>query len=584
MMTLKQKILRWIDYSFLFASVLALASLVAQYGFYIDPQWETVLEHADVAIILYYAVQFILKTALLDNRKDYIKKHWFETALVVIILSHLVGLIHSSGLSVLRQVFSVNQVGALTKLSIVGAQVLIVLSIISKAVRLNRRIALLKFHPAQTLILSFLFVIIIGTMLLLLPKAIKPGNVLSPLDALFTATSATCVTGLIVVDTGTYFSQLGQLIILALIQIGGLGIMTLASFLALFFGRGLGIKERVLMLEMMNVDQLGMIKKTLKSVVTITFLMEIVGAALLFVFLYKPARPLEETIYQAVFHSISAFCNAGFSLFSDSLIGWQNNPAALLTVTALIIMGGLGFIVLMELGGAKILYRKKEENFNRQWTVHTRLVLGISAILLAGGTVFIFFIEPAQGNYSGHALQAFFTSVTARTAGFNTVDMAALSLPVTLLVILLMFIGASPGSTGGGIKTTTLGVLFASLVSIIKGRTRIELYHKSISYTILNRALVIFAFSVSVIAVATILLSITESAPLTDILFEEVSAFATVGLSRGLTPTLSAWGKIIIIVSMFIGRLGPLTVALAVTAPKKKLRVEYPEVKNIMVG
>ena len=448
---------------------------------------------------------------------------------------------------------------------------------------MNRKIALLKFHPAQTLILSFFVVIVIGTLLLLLPKAVKPGHVISPLNALFTATSATCVTGLIVVDTGGYFSHLGQLIILSLIQIGGLGIMTLSSFLALMFGRGLGIKERVLMLEMMNVDHLGMIKKTLKGVVIITFTMEIIGAVFLFFFMHQPGRQLSKTVYQSIFHSVSAFCNAGFSLFSDSLIGWQNNLGVVITIALLIITGGLGFVVLMELGGAKMLY-KREKTMKTRWSVHTRLVVSISAFLILGGMLFMFFVEPAHGQYFSHLVQAFFTSVTARTAGFNTVDIASLSLPVTLLIILLMFIGASPGSTGGGIKTTTLGVLFASLISIVRGRNRIELYHKSISFTILNRALVIFAFSVSVIAIATILLSITESAPLTDILFEEVSAFATVGLSRGLTPALSMWGKIIIIVSMFIGRLGPLTVALAVTAPKKRLKVEYPEIKNIMVG
>ena len=582
-MNIRQKILRWLDFSFLLVSLFAMASLVSQYGFYISKEWETFLEHADIIIILYYAIQFLLKVAILENRKEYVKKHWFETTLVIIIISHLGGLIQASGVTIFKQVFSMDQMGALTKLSIVGAQVLIVLSIISNAIRVNRKIALLKFHPAQTLILSFLFMIILGTLLLLLPKAVKPGHVLSPLNALFTATSATCVTGLVVVDTGGYFSHLGQLIILSLIQIGGLGIMTLSSFLALLFGRGLGIKERVLMLEMMNMDHLGMIKKTLKGVVAITFIMEIIGAAILFFFMRQPGQSFVSTLYHAVFHSISAFCNAGFSLFSDSLMGWQNNMGVVLIIAVLIVAGGLGFIVLIELGGSRRLY-KRTETVNSRWTVQTRMVVTISTFLIVGGTLFIFFVEPAQDFNFSHFLQAFFTSVTARTAGFNTVDIASLSLPVTLLIILLMFIGASPGSTGGGIKTTTLGVLFASLVSIVRGRNRIELYHKSISYTILNRALVIFAFSVSVITVATILLSITESAPLTDILFEEVSAFATVGLSRGLTQTLSQWGKIIIIVSMFIGRLGPLTVALAVTAPKKQLRVEYPEVKNVMVG
>lgn len=569
-------------FSYLLA-LTAIFSLVTEYGFYISDIWQSRLARLDILILFFFVLQFLIKIVFTQERLSFLKRHWFESLLTAIIIIRTVVLIRVLGLVAISKFITGVDVGVITKLTIVSAQIIIVLSLISGSLRLNRKIAALKFHPAQTLLLSFLIVIIIGAAFLLLPKATAAGKTLNVLDAFFTSTSAVCVTGLIVVDTGTHFSFFGQMVILILIQIGGLGIMTFSSFLALFFGRGMAVKERVLMQEMLNIDRLGMIGRSLRLAVTLTFLFEAVGAVLLFFSWNRPEWSFSDHVYHSVFHSVSAFCNAGFSLNADSFTGFSHNYAAMTVIMVLIVVGGLGFIVLMNIGGIRIrpLHGRK---IVRRWSVQTKVVLLITGILLFSGMLLLLFTQHFSGTPFNRFMQALFSSVTARTAGFNTVDFGAFGVPAALLIIVLMFIGASPGSTGGGIKTTTVGILFASLVSIITGKSRIVLFKKSISYTVLNRALVVFAFSIIVISISTFLLTITEHAPLITIFFEEVSAFATVGLSRGLTANLTEWGRVIIILSMFIGRIGALTLAFAITAPKERLRIEYPQEKNVMVG
>ncbi len=572
-----------INITFAIISLLALASLVAQYGFYIPQSWKQWLNRLDLIIVFYFVIQLILKVILAHHRLGYLRKHWFESLLAVLILSHMAVVVKSLGIDLIKEYFFNLDVAAVTKLTVVIAQVFIITSIISASLRLNRRIAYLKFHPAQTMLFSFLIVIIAGMFLLKLPKAVMPGNDLSWLEALFTSTSATCVTGLIVVDTGSHFSLMGRLIILGLFQIGGLGIMTLSSFLAMFFGRGIAIKERVLLQEMLNIDRLGIIKHTLRNIVLLTFFFEAAGALILYFHMDGSGWGIGERLLQAVFHSVSAFCNAGFSLNADSIMGFASNYWVVFTIAFLIIIGGLGFLVLIELGGGRLL-NKKKSNVHKLWSLQTRLIIIVSLILWIGGTLMLFILEPFEGSVFQRFVQAFFSSVTARTAGFTTIDFGLIGVPSALLIIVLMFIGASPGSTAGGIKTTTIGVLSASVFSIIRGRFRIEMFKKTISPILLNRAMVLFAFSIMVICTAVFILAISEQASLLDILFETVSAFGTVGLSRGLTPHLSPIGKTVIIIVMFIGRVGALTLAFAVTAPSGQARVEYPTEKSIMIG
>ncbi len=580
---LSEPVIKAVNISLFFVSVIALISLILEYGFYISQQTAQIIERINVLIVLYYVLQYFVKLLFNIKKWDYIKTHWFETALVILIMAETTFVLHQLGFSQFQRYLIDLNVKALTRLTIVGAQVVIILTIISGAVRLNRKIAYLRFHPAQTLMLSFFVVIVLGTFLLMLPKAVAPGHTLGWLDALFTATSATCVTGLIVVDTGTHFSLLGQLIILTLIQIGGLGIMTISSFFALFFGRGMAIKERIMLQEMLNVERLDAITRLLKGVILITFLMESLGAVLLFFSWNLPQWDLWQRFYHSIFHSVSAFCNAGFSLNSDSLMSFNTNYPVVLTIAMLIIVGGLGFVVMIDLTRGRIFEYPTRRRV-RKFSVHTRLVLIVTGILLVAGTILFLIIEPFSGDGLFKTVNAFFCSVTARTAGFNTVDIGQLTTSSALLLMLLMFIGASPGSTGGGIKTTTLGILVASFISIIRGKNRIELFKRSISFTILNRALVVFAFAISFIMFSTFLLSLTEKANFLNLLFEEISAFGTVGLSRGITAGLSSWGKMVIIISMFVGRVGVLTLAFAITTPREHLRVEYPEERNVMVG
>ncbi len=580
----REGLIKVLDILLLVVSLLAVVSLVAEYGFYLTPAREMMIHRINVIIVWYFVLQSLIRLILVPHRWSYFKSHWFEYVIVLLILSETVIFVRHTGLGIVRQFLSGKGVVQITKIYIIAFQVTILLSLIAHSPSLNQKIASYRFHPAQILMGSFLIIILVGTGLLLLPRAVVPGKSLGPLNALFTATSATCVTGLIVVDTGAHFSRLGQLIILGLIQLGGLGLMTYASFFALILRRSISLREKSLLREMLNYENIGLISRLLTSTVISTFVIEAVGAVFLFWGFSGLSLSVGERIYSAIFHSISAFCNAGFSLFSTSFMQFQNNYLVVLTLATLIILGGVGFPVLVNLFGK---WDSQMPSGRRWLSVQTRLVLGISGVLLLLGTVFVLYSE-SGGALNGMSwpqklLNAFFQSVTTRTAGFNTVDIGIISSPTVLFFILLMFIGASPGSTGGGIKTTTIGILFAGVFSVIKGRNRIELFHRNIPFTVLNRALVILLFSLSFVFVSILILSFTEDLPLLDIIFEEFSAFGTVGLSRGITPFLSDIGKWVIIVSMFFGRLGALTISLAITAPREIYHYDYPP-ENVMVG
>ncbi len=438
-----------------------------------------------------------------------------------------------------------------------------------------------KFHPAQIIFFSFISVIVIGALLLKIPQATTSSEPISFIDALFTATSATCVTGLIVVDTGTYFTSLGQVIIIVLVQLGGLGIMMFSAFFAMFFKQGISIKERVVLREMMNVENIGMINKTIRNIFVITFSLEIIGTVLLIIAWSDCNWGMRKLTFNSIFHSISAFCNAGFSTFSDSLMRFQTDVPTFLIFSMLIIMGGVGFITIMDLGASRILPGSKKKIPGL--SLHTKLILTISGILLLAGAIAFYIFEFHRMSTTGKVLSSVFTSVTARTAGFNTVDIGQLSVNSALFLMVLMFIGASPGSTGGGIKTTTCGILWLSLSSFASGKNKIELFRKRIPDTVLNRAYIVFLFSVIVVVISVFVLTITESADFIDILFEEISAFGTVGLSRGLTPDLTGIGKVIITISMFVGRIGPLTLASAIINQREPQKIEYPS-EYVMIG
>lgn len=436
--------------------------------------------------------------------------------------------------------------------------------------------------PPKILVLGFSFIILIGAFLLTLPAATVDGKGLPWLDALFTATSATCVTGLVVVDTGTTFTLFGQLVILALIQIGGLGFMTFATLFALILGKRISLKERLLIKESLNNLSIDGVVRLVKRILIFTAVIELIGGILLAI-RFSFDMPLPKAIYFGFFHAISNFNNAGFDLMGDfrSLTGYVDDPLVTLVVCTLITLGGIGFIVMNE------VYEYRQM---RRFSLHTKIVFVMSSILVVFGTILIFILEYHNPKTLqplsplGKFLASLYQAVTPRTAGSNTLNIPDLTQPTLFLIIFLMFIGASPGSTGGGIKTTTFATLLGAVWSNIKGKEDVIFFRNRILYDTIYKALTVTVSGLFVVMMITMLLTITE--PNKDflmILFEATSAFATVGLSMGLTPELSPVGKILIILTMFAGRVGPLTIAYAVTLHRKPDPFKFPKGK-IMIG
>jgi trk system potassium uptake protein len=437
-----------------------------------------------------------------------------------------------------------------------------------------------KVSPAKILVGGFALLILVGAILLSLPVSARTGR-LPFLDALFTATSAVCVTGLVVVDTGTYFTRFGQTVIMLLIQVGGLGIMTAATLVFILLGKKITLRERLVMQEAMNqITMQGLVRLT-QIVVLMALSIEAFGALLLST-RFIPEYGFGTGVYYAVFHSVSAFCNAGFDLIGGfrSLTPFSHDPVIVLTIAALFILGGLGFTVIME-----IHQRRK---FKRL-TLHAKMVLVITLLLLTVGTILVFMMEyhnPATlGQYSlpGKLMNAFFTAATPRTAGFNTVPTDGL-FPYTLFFIVgLMFIGASPASTGGGIKTSTFGALVVAVVSTIRGSEDPLVFRKQLPTEILRRALSITMISILLVFSVTLVLLYTEGGALLDMLFETMSAFGTVGLSTGVTTGLTPLGRVMIILTMFAGRVGPLTLVFSLARRMQKAPVRYTA-ERILIG
>jgi trk system potassium uptake protein len=438
------------------------------------------------------------------------------------------------------------------------------------------------FDPPKILVAGFALIIILGAFLLTLPAATRDGQGLSWLNALFTSTSATCVTGLVVVDTGSTFTMFGQLVILGLIQVGGLGFMTFATFFALLLGKRISLKERLLIQESLNNISIEGVVKLAKRILIFTFIFEFIGGILLAI-RFSFDMPILKAIYYGFFHSISNYNNAGFDLMGEfkSLTEYVEDPLVVLVVCALITLGGIGFIVMNEV---------YEYHRTHKLSLHTKVVLLTSLLLTGLGTIIIFFLEFNNPDtlkplsWSGKILGSLYQSVTPRTAGSNTLNIPDLTQTTLFLTIFLMFVGASPGSTGGGIKTTTFATLIGAVWSQIKGKEDVIFFGRRVVYEIIYKALTVTIIGLFIVITVTMLLTITEPGKeFLMILFEAVSAFGTVGLSMGLTPELSPIGRVIIILTMFAGRVGPLTIAFAITLRRHPDPFRYPKGK-IMIG
>ncbi len=442
----------------------------------------------------------------------------------------------------------------------------------------------IRINPAQALVIGFAVVILVGSILLSLPVATVSGEPTPYVDSLFTATSAVCVTGLVVVDTGTYWSLFGEVVIAILIQIGGLGFMTFGVLFALLLGRKIGLKSRLLLQTQFNEFTLQGVVRLATRILMITIGIELLATAILAIRLV-PRYGWGTGVWVSFFHALSAFNNAGFDLFGrletpfSSLTTFYGDPLVMGVIALLFIVGGIGFTVLIDL--------VRKHSF-RKFTLHTKLVLVTTGLLIFTGTVGIALMEwsnPATlgAMNVGQALgNAFFQAVTPRTAGFNSLNIGMMTMGSQFLIIMLMFVGASPGSTGGGIKTTNLAALFAGAKAIVKGSKGAVLFNRKLPEDQINRATLVLMIAVTLVVTSTFVLTLTETADFLVIFFEVVSAFGTVGLSMGLTTELSTAGRLIISLTMFVGRLGPATVAFALARRKHCNIIGFPEEKIIL--
>jgi len=589
----------------------AIGLLIYRFGFHLsDEEVEAVLQRFDILFLVFIGIYF-LRMLFALHRPEYLKDTLFEFLLCSFVFVHcfcIYLLDFVPNLWLMRFLRFSNP--ELSHQHVLSAYMLVLIGL--ELVKWSGKIAELELKPATTFIFSFVLLISIGTFLLMLP-AMTQGKAgvsykegMPFIDALFTAVSASCVTGLAVEDTGTYFSFKGHLVIMVLMQLGGLGVVSFTTFFASFMAKGVSLKHQSIIQDFLGSESLIGAKDMLRKIIFITLLIESIGATLIF-FSWNPElqfkHGLSDKIFYSVFHAISAFCNAGFCLFSDGLytdtewyITPDGEPVYLnvremyqlhFFIAIIIIFGGIGF------GTIEDIYRSFLSKIRRPWllwNINTKVSVLASGVLILLGLVGFFILEFEQltDRTIVEALNtAFFQSVTTRTAGFNTMDFGGLRTPTIILVIFLMFIGGCSGSTAGGIKTSTFYLIAKSAFDTIRGQRDVVVAYRTIENETIKKAYSVFMFAITYNIIAIFFLSITEAdnpeITILNIFFEQVSAFATAGLSMGITAKLSTMGKVIIIVSMFIGRIGTLTLALALSNRIVSNKFHYPR-GYIMVG
>lgn len=565
-----------------FLVLLVIASILIPIGFELTPRMENLQYQMEKWVLIGFAVNVGLRIFLTSNRLAYLKKRWFEVFLSIFAVFLVLDLNFNFIHIVDALMVGVRRPEALLMQIIKGYLILIVfVKVIHNLPYLLDR----QKNTGRLLVYGFLFIILVGTLMLMLPGATLDGQGLSFINALFTSTSAVCVTGLIVVDTATHFTLFGEIVIMTLIQLGGIGIVTMATFLFLYISGGLGVAHMNVIKNVVAEENTNLLSLTLKRVIAFIFVVEAIGAVVYYFSWSVPFDSTGQRVLFSVFHSISAFCNAGFSLFTNSLADRVNalNPYINITTMLLIVLGGLGFTSAWE-----IIYKKvTRSHWRNRLSIHTRTVLVTTSVLILSGAGLFLALEwnntLAGYSFGNKVMISFFQSITTRTAGFNTVDTGAIGVSATLVMCILMFIGGSPASTAGGIKTTTFAVLMRSISTTVRGYSRMEFFKRTVPNHIVFQAMSVVLLALTCVSVSTILLTITEDLPFLDLLFEEISAFATVGLSRGITSELSSWGKFIITVSMFWGRVGILTFTVAFAKKADNRKYKYPE-ETLMIS
>jgi trk system potassium uptake protein TrkH len=571
-------------------AAVVVASFVLLFGFHEPLLQAWVLYTVQVVLLSAFIAEKIIRMFNAVSKAEFWRANWFEIPLLLIL-----------GVTV----FGAGRWYAPTKAEVAEIRhfavgLYLVVQVIAKLCRTSVDMAASGKNPTRTLIASFLVLIFSGAGLLMLPAASADGKEsLSFVDALFTATSGTCVTGLIVKDTGRDFSMMGQMVILVLIQLGGLGIVVFGAVFALLLGQAFSLRESVAMQDLLSTRTVSRIGNMIAFIFVSTILIEAIGAVS---FSGMWTGDVQNKWFCSIFHAISAFCNAGFSLFSSSFVDYSQSWQVFLVICPLIVLGGLGFSVLYDLVNITVdrIKRFFKKRFFKQYRLsmeapkrmrlQTKIVISTSAFLIVLGALAILLFEHyasgAGSRIENTIPNALFQSITARTAGFNTVDISMLSSSSKFILILLMFIGGSPGSTAGGIKTVTLAVIIMTTIAALRKRQEVELFRRSVRVVVVGRAVTVTLLFVAVLFVGTLALSITENSncfTMSEIMFEAASALGTVGLTTGITSLLTTVGKLIIISMMLIGRLGPLTLLAALTFNLKPARYNYPQ-EAVIVG
>jgi len=581
-------VLRALHIASIIVSLGAITAILIQHGYPETPDSLRITESIIEISLMFYVVKFLLRIFYEFHPVDFIKENRFEAVLILLIICDQMFSV-LTGSHVIQQFMKAIGFPGIHTYYNLFIQFYFFLIMAVELGKAGRFIDYIRIGPSGLLVLSFVFIILAGTGLLLLPEMTVSG--IRFIDALFTSTSACCVTGLTVVDTSVCFTLKGKTIIMLLIQVGGLNIISFATLFATFYRNSAGIRMQSLIKDIVSTDKLSDTRGLLRKIFLYSIFIELAGTFFLFVTWPNELifKGIGEKVYFSLFHSVSAFNNAGFGLFTDNLydITVRHAYNLQLVIACLIFMGGIGFIVLEDIFSIKNIRERRKIKWKRL-QVHSRIALYTSIILIVVGAVIFYLVEfrhsiSGYGVY-GSLVASVFQSVTCRTAGFNTVDFSHLGQTVIFFIMFLMFVGASPGSTGGGIKTTTFSVILRSAISTIKGRQNVEIVKHTISKSTIDRAYSIALFSISLIFISTFMLTITEpNIDLTKLLFEEVSAFGTVGLSTGITSSLSDAGKSIIILTMYIGRIGTLTLALAITKRIVYSKYRYSEI-NVLVG
>lgn len=581
----KDKVHRIMQICSLLVSIVTIGCIICYHGLYISLETKNLIRWVIYGSMFFYVLKYCVFLFYSLHRKEFLRKSWFECLIIIFLIIQFLSVyvFHFNWKFLTSENFE--------NYYLLFIQFYFLIIVLIELAKMSSSLGKYNLSPPVLMVGSFLFLILIGTILLSMPRMTTNG--ISLIDALFTATSASCITGLSVVSTSACFTIRGQIVIMCLIQLGGMSILSFATFFTTFLSRSyVGLRYQYLIRDMMSTDHISDSISLLRSIVLTTFIIELTGAAMLFTYWKTTGFFVHDSqnIFYSLFYTISAFNNGGFVLMDESLLdlGTAHSYFPQVIIMILVFLGGIGFLTIRDF--FSISYIKKRNKYHwKSLMPQTKIVLITTFWIIAIGSVLFFFIEKDHAlSHQTTLFDKIFTSifqiVTCRTSGFMILDVNNMGLATLIMIIVMMFIGGSPGSTAGGVKTTTFFVLVKSVMATIQGKKHIEFQHKTISFDLVDKASSIILMSFSFILVSCFCIALAEpNVSLTSVLFETTSAFTTCGLSTGACADWNTIAKLILIVDMYIGRIGTLTIAFALTRHKKESKHQYPEL-YMMVG